>query len=411
MIARGCVLEVGAGLLHARVPTCVAIGDGVRVCGAAGALGGRVVALADGKAVISMYGDVSGIDRSAVVESAAGASALPLGACALGRAFDALGDPLDGGPPLRGRMRDVQGASPAPSERAELREPLWTGIRALDGLLTSAQGARVGIFGAPGTGKSELMRAIAARAQADTVVVGLIGERGREAEAWIRTRSARTTVVCATGDRAAAERVRAAEIAFAQADAMRERGLHVLLVMDSIARYAGALRELAVASGEPVGRAGFPAGVFAQLARTLERAGPTHTGSISLLATVLDDGDARDPISDAARSMLDGHVVLSSMLAQAGHFPAIDVPASSSRTMDAVASPEHAHLASRARGALAWLDRTREAREFGIAASGGLGDAGAAAEAALNAFLRQDSQPSNPAATLAALRQACGSWE
>ena len=170
---------------------------------------------------------------------------------------------------------------------------------------------------------------------ADAVVVGLCGERGREAQRWIERRDARTTVVCSTSDRPAKERIACVEVAFAHADALRDRGLHVAFVLDSLARFAAALRETATARGESVGRGGYPASVFAQLARFVEIAGPLRGGSITLIATVLSDGDDRDPVSDAARSLLDGHLQLSPRLAAAGRFPAIDVPASASRTMEA----------------------------------------------------------------------------
>ncbi|MBV9028354.1 MAG: EscN/YscN/HrcN family type III secretion system ATPase, partial [Candidatus Eremiobacteraeota bacterium] len=173
-----------------------------------------------------------------------------LGACALGRAIDANGYPLDGGPPLRGRRVATNPRAPRPNERVPIVAPMWTGLRVIDGLLTVGRGARVGIFGPPGSGKSCIVETIVQNCAADAVVVALIGERGREAERWLARRDERVTIVCATGDRPAAERIGAAHIALAHANALRERGLHVLLVLDSLARVALAARELASAAGE-----------------------------------------------------------------------------------------------------------------------------------------------------------------
>jgi len=316
--------------------------------------------------------------------------------CGFGRAFDGDGASLDDGPPVRIAFGPLD--PPGLSERVAPEDVAWTGVRAIDGLLALARGARIGIFGAPGTGKSSLLDAIARGTDADALVVGLVGERGREAETWLRRLDARTTLVCATSDRAAGERIRACESAFAHASALRARGLHVLLVIDSIARYANALRETALASGEASGRGGFPPSVFARLARAVECAGATPHGSVTLIATVLDDGDDRDPVSDAARSLLDGHVALCPRIARAGRFPAIDVLASASRTMDLVAGPAHRAAAARVRAALARLAAGAEARALGLAPAD-------AAERPVEAFLRQGPLPERPAATLAFLAE------
>lgn len=317
------------------------------------------------------------------------ATKLCLGTCALGRAIDAQGEPLDGGPALRGRRVAIDRAAPRPNERAPIAVPFWSGIRAIDGLLALGRGARVGIFGAPGAGKSRLIESFVAGSSSDAVVIGLCGERGREAQRWIATCGARTTIVCATSDRTAAERIAAARVAMAQAAALRDRGLHVLLVLDSLARVAAALREMAVARGESTGRGGYPSSVFADIARLVEIAGATCAGSMTLVATVLDDGDARDPVSDAARSLLDGHIALASRLADAGRFPAIDVLASASRTMEAVAGADHVRAARRVRAALALLERTEDARSLGIDPADPYARSVVAAEPELEAFLRQ----------------------
>ena len=334
-----------------------------------------------------------------------------LGTCALGRAIDPSGAPLDGGPPLCGRRVALLRAAPLPHERVPVDRPFWSGVRAIDGLLTLGRGARVGIFGAPGSGKSTLLESLVSGCTADAVVVGLCGERGREAQRWIERRDARTTVVCSTSDRPAKERIACVEVAFAHAAALRDRGLHVAFVLDSLARFAAALRETATARGESVGRGGYPASVFAQLARFLEVAGPLRGGSITLIATVLSDGDDRDPVSDAARSLLDGHLQLSPRLAAAGRFPAIDVPASASRTMEAVAEPAQRRNAGAVRAALALLDRIDDARALGILPEGAAGARIVAAEPALEAFLRQGDRPSAPALTLAMLAELADTLE
>ena len=231
-----------------------------------------------------------------------------LGTCALGRAIDAFGAPLDGGPPLLGRTVALALRAPRPNEREPIERPLWSGVRVLDALLTFGRGARLGIFGPPGAGKSTLVESIVDGCAADAVVVGLAGERGREAQRWIARLDERTTIVCATSDRPASERIAAAAVAIAQARALCDRGLHVLFVLDSLARVAAAAREIAVAAGESVGRGGYPPSVFATLARYVECAGALRCGSVTLVATVLSDGDERDPVSEAARSLLDGHI-------------------------------------------------------------------------------------------------------
>lgn len=350
----GRAVRVAGSWAHARLPPGAAVGDDVRVTCARRAVAGRIVAFDGGVAAISAFDALDGAAHDAVVETRADRACERLGAALLGRCIDGDADVFV--PPIR----------IDPQERAALCEAFATGVRVLDEVLAIARGARVGIFGVPGAGKSTLLRAIARGARADAVVVGAIGERGRESERWVRECDARTTIVHASGECSPARRARAAEIAFAQAHALRERGLHVLLLVDSLARYANALREVAIAAGEPLGRGGFPPSVFTQLARTVEIAGATGSGTITLIATVLDDGDARDPVGDAARSLLDGHLVLSARLAARGHFPAIDVPASASRTAELALDAAGRARAAHVRAELAWLDEMRDAREVGM---------------------------------------------
>jgi FliI/YscN family ATPase len=328
---------------------------------------------------------------------------LSLGTCAFGRAIDATGVPLDAGPRLEGRRVAITLQSPRPNAREPILAPLWTGIRAIDGLLTIGRGARIGFFGAAGCGKTTLLEWIVEGCSADAVVVALVGERGREAQQWLRRCNDRTTTICATSDRSASERVAAAGIAFVHANALRERGLHVLLVLDSLARTASALREIATARGESAGRGGYPPSVFAELARMLEVAGALSRGSITLIASVLNDGDDRDPVSEAARSLLDGHVALSAELAHSGRFPAIDVLRSASRTMPLVASPTQVEHAQRVRRALAALRESEDARALGIAPQGPDLQAAVAAEGHITAFLCQTREREPAGETLAQL--------
>ncbi len=402
MIARGTVTAASGGFVHAEFP-CARIGAGVRIETARGSACGEIVAVHGERASIAMHGALDAIGAGSAVVADPRALALVLGTVALGRAIDPLGRPLDDGPALDGARVPLVRAAPAPAARAPIVTPWWTGVRVIDGLLTIGRGARIGIFGAPGAGKSTLLRCLASGIGADASVIALVGERGREAQEWIAHRDARTSIICATSDRPPAERTRALRAALAQADALRRRGLDVLLVVDSLARFCAAQRELALACAESVGRGGYPASVFAELARCVEIAGPAHSGSITLIATVLDDGDARDPVSDAARSLLDGHVALSPQLARAHRFPAVDVGASASRTMNDVIDDAHRRAAATVRRAIELLERTADARALGIAGSRADLARAVAAQPVLDDFLLQDARPAQPARMLAEL--------
>jgi type III secretion protein N (ATPase) len=399
------VVATRGHLIEAELPFA-RIGDGVRVCARDQAVNARVAALHGARVVLSPFGGVEGVAAGDRVESDASVLAVALGTPLLGRAIDAAGDPIDGLPAPPGRRRRAGLAARPVGERRPCSGVLWTGVRAIDGPLALGRGARVGVFGPAGAGKSSLLDTVVRGAAADAVVAALIGERGREAERRIAGIDARCTIVCATSDRAPAERVRAAELAFAQADALRARGLDVLLVVDSLARIAAAARELALAAGEPAGRAGYPPAVFALLARLVEVAGPAEEGSVTLVASVLSEGaDEHDPVGEAARAMLDGHLVLSAQLAQSGRFPAIDVPRSLSRTLAEVATPEHASAARVLRAATAVLDDSRDARSLGLGSADAFLARCVAHEAALERFLRQGPEPAAVAETLTELRR------
>ncbi len=401
--SRGRVARTFGAYVVAALPGA-AVGDGVRIALSSGdVVGGTVASIAAAGVTIAPHASLFGVAVGDRVELAPQALCMPLGVGIVGRAIDPTGRPLDGRGPIGARWRRAPVASSGTLDRPAVSEIFWTRIRAIDGLITIGRGSRIGIFGAPAAGKTRLIEEIAAGAQCDAVVIGLVGERGREAAMWFERIDHRTTIVCATSDRCAVERVRAADVAMAQAMSLRDRGLHVVLIVDSVARYVAALREQRVALGEAVGRGGYPPSVFAELARYLERATTAVRGSITLLCTVLTDGsDEREPLGDAARSLLDGHVVLSADLARKGHFPAIDVGASASRTMAPIVSAEHARSARHLRRAIAVLAETSELRRLGLAGPDRELARAVAADAAICRFLTSPS-PSPPSQTLAEL--------
>jgi FliI/YscN family ATPase len=401
--ARGSVVATRGALVEAELPFA-RVGEGVRICARDVHVNARVAALRGSRAVLAPFGGLDGVAAGDPVEADPAVLALTLGTPLLGRAVDAAGAPLDGRARPAGRPRSTERPAIAVGARRPCGEVCWTGVRAIDGPLAIGRGARIGLFGGPGAGKSTLLDLIVRGARADAVVVGLIGERGREAERRLAGLDARTALICATADRAPAERVRAAEVAFAQAAALRERGLHVLLVVDSLARVALAAREVALAAGEAPGRGGYPPSVFGLIARLLERAGAAGAGSVTLVATVLSDGaDERDPVSEAARAALDGHLVLADRLARTGRFPAIDLAASASRTLAHVAAAAHLGAARVLRSAVAALEESREARGLGFGGADPFLLRCVTLEPEIEAFLRQGPEPSQPTATLTEL--------
>jgi len=321
----------------------------------------EVVGFRNGRLRATPLGDITGIRPGARAYRASRGAYVHVDRSLLGRVVDAFGKPMDG-LPLRLPTDTVPVRSPPPNPflRKPIEHPLATGVRAIDGFLTLAKGQRIGIFAGAGVGKSTLLGMICRSSQADANVIGLIGERGREVNEFVRNALgpeglARSVVVAATSDQPHVVRARGAETATAIAEYLRDQGLSVLLVMDSLTRYAMALRETALASGEPPATKGYPPSVFAALPRLLERPGTcAGAGVITAIYTVLVEGDdLSDPIADASRSILDGHVVLSRDLAQRGHYPAIDVLQSISRLADMVNPPEHTRAANDLRAILA----------------------------------------------------------
>ena len=294
-----------------------------------------------------------------------------------GRIVDALGSPLDGLPaPRVVETLPLDGTVPHPMEREAIREPLQTGLRVLDGMLTVGRGQRVGIFGGSGVGKSTLIGMMARNTAADLTVVGLVGERGREVREFVEDSLGedgrkRSVVLVSTSDQSPLLRMRAAMAATSVAEFYAARGKHVLLVLDSLTRYAMAAREIGLAAGEPPASKGDTPSVFARLAKLVERAGNFRNGSITAFYTVLMEGDdQQDPVVDAVRSLLDGHVVLSRSLAAGGWYPPVNVLDSLSRLMPAVTMPEHRAQAATVRRLLAAHARSEDLIRIGAYKAG-----------------------------------------
>ncbi|HEX7814809.1 FliI/YscN family ATPase [Dyella sp.] len=320
----------------------------------------EVVGLEADTLLVMPMGSSRGISSTTLVVATGNGLMIPSGASLLGRVIDGFCRPLDDGAPLDVACPvDAAGSVVPALERPIIDTPFQTGVRAIDGLLSIGIGQRVGVFAGPGVGKTSLMAAIAAHAHVDAVVIGLIGERGREVSEFIRDGIApemrsRAVVVVSTSDRPAGERIKSAHVACAIAESLRDDGAHVLLILDSLTRFARALREVGLAAGEPPARRGFPPSVFAELPRLIERAGKSSRGAITGFYTVLAEGEeAQDPVCEEAFSLLDGHIVLSPELAAAGHFPAIDVLASRSRVANNVCDAEQRTQATMVRGWLA----------------------------------------------------------
>jgi flagellum-specific ATP synthase len=312
----------------------------------------EVVGFHERGVLLMPLGELDGLHPGSSVRALGRSFGVDVGPGLLGRVLNGLGHPIDSKGKLDVQERVPLSAEPPnPLDREMIHETLETGVRALDGLLTFGRGQRVGIFAGSGVGKSTLLGMIARKASADVNVIALLGERGREVRDFLENSLgaeglARSVVVVATGDQAALVRARGALVATAIAEYFRDQGKHVLLMLDSITRVAMAWREIGLAVGEPPTTKGYPPSVFANLPRLLERVGTSSHGGISGIYTVLVDGDDfNEPVADAARSILDGHVVLSRKLASAGHFPAIDILESKSRVRDQIVAVSHREAA------------------------------------------------------------------
>lgn len=412
----GLIRKVAQGHFEASGPACT-VGDLCEIGGDGPAILAEVASV-DEQGLILVP-----LEQDAAVRPAARVVALPHGGTSgvgdgyAGRAIDALGRPIDGRATIApSATMPLAGSVPRPLERAAPERAVATGIRAIDGLLTLGEGQRIGIFAASGVGKTSLLEQLAAQIDCDRCVLCLVGERGREVEAIWRALSsrrdaARFTLVAATSDETAALRARAANVALCLAEHWRDRGEHVLLVMDSVTRLAMALREIGLAAGEPPTVRAYTPNVFAALPRVVERCGATRGGgAITAIMTVLSEtDDIDDPIVEVMKSLLDGHVILSRTLAELGHFPAIDVSRSISRQASRLIEPAHA---AAARSAIALLGVHEEARvmiESGVYKAGASPeiDRAIAARPGLMTFLQQRQDEGVPFdRTVAMLRAA-----
>lgn len=362
----------------------------------------QVVGLRDDVAVLSTLGTTTGLSRQAVLVPTGARLTVDMSVDMLGSVVDATGQHVaslcENAPVGGGRQRmEIDAPPPDFRQRRVIDTCMPTGIRAIDGLLTCGVGQRVGIFAAAGCGKTSLMNMLIEHAAADVYVVALVGERGREVSEFVErvrasSRRDRTIVVYATSDRSSVDRCNAALVATAIAEYFRDMGMNVMLFLDSMTRYARALRDVALAVGEPPARRGYPASVFETMPRLLERAGRTETGSITGFYTVLlENEDEPDPIGDEVRSILDGHIYLSRSLAGQGHYPAIDILQSASRLFEDVTTSDHHRLSRQFRSHLARLDEMQILVDLGEYRPGENpdNDRAMAKRAELDAFLQQ----------------------
>jgi ATP synthase in type III secretion protein N len=384
--------------------------------GSGTSLWAEVVGFQGEDAVLTPLGELRGLSADSDVILRADDDGVPYGMELIGRVLDARMEPLDGlGPVPRNRTRALQSPSPNPMLRKMVDDVMETGVRAIDGLLTLGIGQRVGIFAAAGCGKSTLMALLARQAKADVIVMALIGERGREVREFVEDvlgpeGLARSVIIVSTSDRPAMERVRAAQIATAIAEGMRDEGRHVLLMMDSVTRFARALREIGLSAGEPAVRRGFPPSVFAELPKLFERAGTNERGAITGIYTTLLEEEEGDPVGEEVRSLLDGHITLSRRLAGQGHFPAIDILDSLSRLYSKLAGPEQRKAAQHLRAMLQKLNDIELVVQMGDYEPGRdkLADQALEARDAMMEFLRQQGGDVTPMSHSIARLKALG---
>jgi len=316
----------------------------------------EIVGFKDERVLLMPYQELTGIVKGSLVESTGNLLRVPVGESLIGRVIDGFGNPIDGkGPIETSRYYPVQGTPSNPLLRPQIDERITMGIKAIDGLLTVGKGQRMGIFAGSGVGKSTLMGMISRNIEADVNVIALVGERGREVRGFIEKDlkeegMKRSVLVVATSDQPAMMRLKCAQTATAIAEYFKDQGKDVLLMMDSLTRFAMAQREIGLATGEPPVARGYTPSLYALLPKLLERTGKFEKGSITGIYTVLVEGDdVNEPISDTVRGILDGHIVLSRNIAMRNHYPAIDVLASISRLMNEITDPEHLQLAARVR--------------------------------------------------------------
>ncbi len=361
----------------------------------------EVVGFQEDRVLLMPLGDMQGIQPGSSVFPIYKNFRTPVGMPLLGRVLDGLGQPIDNGPALEGIERvSTNNNPPPPLSRPPIKDPLVTGVRVIDGMLTCGKGQRMGIFAGSGVGKSTIMGTIARSSRSDVSVIALVGERGREVREFLERDLgpeglARSVVVVSTSDQPALVRLKAAFVAMTIAENFRDNGMDVTFLMDSVTRFAMAQREIGLAIGEPPASKGYTPSVFALLPRLLERAGASDKGTITGFFTVLVEGDDfNEPICDAARGILDGHIILSRTLAARNHYPAIDVLNSVSRVMPSVTSREHIQMAATARKHLATYEKARDLVNIGAYVTGSDPEIDQALQVlpALTAFLQQENK-------------------
>src|SRR5580700_8964264 len=395
----GQVTEVVGLLIESRGPQ-VAIGDFCEVRTSTGRLiRTQVIGFRDGRVLSMPLEEIDGLQLGDLVDARSDDARVEVGPGLLGRVLDGFGKPMDSGPAIEVKdTYSLHGEATNPLDREHITQPLVTGIRAIDGLLPCGKGQRLGIFGGSGVGKSTLLGSMSRHNSADVTVIGMIGERNREVRGFLENELGpegrkRSVVVCATSERPAPLRVRACFVALAVAEYFRDQGKSVLLVMDSVTRLAMAQREIGLAAGEPPSQKGYTPSVFQLLPKMFERAGNFKTGSITGFFTVLVEGDDfNEPICDAVRAILDGHLILSRDLGAMGHYPAIDILNSVSRLAGRVATPEQKEAARKIREALAEYQRSEDLINLGAYSAGSNSklDNAIRVRGQLMNFLRQD---------------------
>ncbi|NGP52529.1 flagellar protein export ATPase FliI [Thioalkalivibrio sp. XN8] len=410
IIAEGRLVRM-VGLTLEAVGCEAPVGGRCLIVGSGGAqTEAEVVGFAGERVFLMPVGDIHGLTPGARVRPLSGSRNTPVGEALLGRVVDGSGRPLDGRGPLECDARmPLRGQAINPLSRAPLEAPLDVGVRAINGLLTVARGQRMGLFAGSGVGKSVLLGMMTRYTAADITVVGLVGERGREVNDFVQKTLGpegmkRAVVVATPADDPPLMRLHGAMLATTIAEYFRDRGLNVLLLMDSLTRFAQAQREIGLAIGEPPATKGYTPSVFARLPQLVERAGNGQPGggSITAFYTVLAEGDdTNDPIADAARAVLDGHVVLSRRVAESGRYPAIDIEASISRAMNDICAPAHREAAQRFRRLYATWSQNRDLLSVGAYKPGSdpALDEAVAYQPELEGWLRQDMHepvPLNP---------------